>query len=516
MSTLECGAPACHVAAVTARTARFHRWALGCALLSSLGACRSLPELDWNPLLRVEHTPDGGVEIEALGPLINVRDGPDGFSHALRPLYQHKANAGLPVSDFLAPFGRRWAARDGTRWRFWPLVWAGETKHTEAGDSWGVVVFPIIFAGDGPAADDGYFAVFPLGGRIRNLFGIHTFDFALWPLFMRTHMEITEPSDSWTVLFIGGWTTGGPRDGSWRFLPFYRHRVVRSPEGELRTDQRTAPWPLITWGDDALDTDAPAWRFGFWPLVSHEGGPRWSKTTWLWPFFRVNRERNPSPSEGGEFLYDLPWPLFRWARDDDGGTFRVFPLYSRQTSRELDSTAFLIPLGWWRVSRGTTADLGFPTTPYQRSDLWFLPVWHSSRRQVEGRPEDDTQLQVWPLFHSDDDATGRRDAGFPSLVLARHWEFMRPVDELYSPFFTLWRHRVTAGSAAEETRLLFDTTFWRHSPEGVRVSIPFVYSRRPEPDGSSHHGLLWGLFGARTDAQGLAALSLAGIDLWER
>ena len=59
-------------------------------ILLGLAGCRSLPELDWNPLIRIEHTTDGAVEIEALGPLIDIRDGPDGLSHAFRPFYQPK------------------------------------------------------------------------------------------------------------------------------------------------------------------------------------------------------------------------------------------------------------------------------------------------------------------------------------------------------------------------------------------------------------------------------------------
>lgn len=479
-----------------------------------LGACRSLPEFDWNPLVRVEHAPDGAVEVEALGPLIDVRIGDDGVSHALRPLYQHKANYGLPVTDFLAPFGRRFAARDGTRWRFWPLVWSGSTRHTDDGDAWNVVVFPVIFAGNGPHQDDGYFAIWPLGGRTRDLFGIHTYDFFLWPLFMRTHMRVTEPSTSWTVLLLGGWTTGGPRDGSWRLLPFYRRRLVRNNEGELRTDQTTAPWPLLTWGSDHMDSSDPSYRAGLWPLASHESADRWSRTTWLWPFFRVNSQQDPPPAEGGQFLYDLPWPFFRWARGEETTTFRLWPFYARHTSEDLDSTAWLIPFGWWRQSRGFSGEDGLPPAPFTRNDHWFVPFWHHGRRTLEGREQDDMQRQFWPLFHADSEATGRSHTAFFSIVPARHWEFLRPADELYGPFFTLFRHRTTADS--EETRLLFDTTFWRESPEGVRVSIPFVYSRRPEPDGSSRHGVLWGLFGARTDEQGLSALSLAGFDLWQR
>src|SRR5262249_4513275 len=149
-------------------------------------------------------------------------------------------------------------------------------------------------------------------------------------------------------------TSGGPRDGSWRLLPFYRHRLWHDTDGTPRTDQRTVLWPFFTWGQDHLDTDDPSTRHAVWPLFSWESNDHWMRSTWLWPFFRVNRSRQPSVEDGGEFLYDLPWPIYRDARSKTGSTFRIFPLYSHQVSPEVDSTAFLIPLGWWRKTEGRT------------------------------------------------------------------------------------------------------------------------------------------------------------------
>ncbi|GJM22218.1 MAG: hypothetical protein DHS20C15_21330 [Planctomycetota bacterium] len=508
------------------RTTLALRRALREALLAGsvallLGACSSFPQLDLNPLLRVEHTPDGATEVEALGPILAWRSGPDGLSHALRPLYQHKANFGHGVTDWLAPFGRRFEVPDGVRWRFWPLVWTGETRESLTGEEWDTVIFPIVYAGGGPEQGDGYFAIWPLGGRIRNVFGLETFDFFLWPFFSRIEMDITEQSTSWTVLLGGGWTTGGPRDGSWRALPFYRHRLVDHADGTPRTDQHTVLWPFFTWGDDFQDTKSPSKRYAFWPLFSWEQSQSWLRSTWLWPFFRWNRSTDPSTSEGGEFLYDLPWPIFRWSHDDVKDVFRIFPLYSRQTTDEIDSIWSLI-LFWWREQYGRTtdpdADLGdelrWPPRDMHRQDSHVFPFWHRGRRTVEGREGADTQLQVWPLFHTDTHVAGRHDDAFPSLVPVRHYEFLRPVEELYSPFWTLWRHRSRPG--AEETRLLFDTVLWKHSEEGLRISLPFLYSRVPLADATARHQYLWGLVGHRNDEAGMASLSILGLPLWQR
>jgi len=482
---------------------------LAAGLGTSTG-CHSLPEMDWNPLLRVQHMPDGAVEVEALGPFIDVRDGPEGVSHALRPLYQHKANFGLSVTDFLAPFGRRWDVEDGSRWRFWPLIWSGETHHGPDGDRWAGVFFPLIFTGNGPNEGDAYFALWPLGGRMRHLFGLETYDFFLWPLFMRTRMEISEQSTSWTVLLLGGWTTGGPRDGSWRALPFYRHRIVRHVDGTLRTDQHTVLWPFFTWGLDHGDSRDPATRYAFWPLLGYEGGETWSRTTVLWPFFRFNRE---TEAAGGRFLYDLPWPILRWSDDEERSVFRVFPLYSHNHSKQLESTNVLI-LFWRRHDDGRTLEEGYPPRNYSRTDNYFVPFWHDSSRSVVDRPGEDTQFQLWPLFHSDRGARGRRDQAFFSFVPVRHFEFLRPADELYSFLWTLWRHQ--SDGTRDETRFLFDTVLYRQAPEGLTISVPFLYSRVPEQAGARRHRILWGLLGAGADDEGWTDLSVLGLTLWRR
>ncbi|HZM00919.1 MAG TPA: hypothetical protein VFD43_11770 [Planctomycetota bacterium] len=483
----------------------------GCALVSPLA---ELPELDANPLIRVEHTAEGATEIELLGPLVDLRWGPEGFSHAFRPFYQHKANYGDWSTDYLAPLGRSFGNFSGTKFRLWPLIWAGEIEDTGEGDHWAGIFFPIILAGDGPQEDDGYFAIFPLIGRTRGVFGIEQFDFFIWPLFMRTRMHVTEQSNSYTVLLLGGWTEGGPRDGSWRILPFYRHRLWRTPDGTLRTDQHSVLWPFFTWGLDHGDSRAPSQRYAFWPLVGYESSDTWYRCTVLWPFFRFNSDTQPKVEGEPEFLYDFPWPFFRRSRGDGETVSRAWPIYSHSTTPEVDSTCFLWPLGWWRKTDALVPQpQGDPVRAYRRS-LYFIPFLYSSRQSFEGREEQDSELQVWPLWHDNRGATGRLDQGFFSLWPARDVWFMRPADELYSFIWTLWRRQ--SDGATTESRVLFDTTLWRNGPAGVRVSVPFLYSRRPEPEGVSRHEILWGLFGARTDEQGLSELTVLGFAPWAR
>ena len=464
-----------------------------------------LPEADLNPLLRIQHRPDGAVEIEALGPFIDVRQGPEGLSHAFRPLYQYKQwleDDGTPLdsTDVIAPFWRHESRKNGSRARFWPLFWWDTRDDFPGGRRWTSILFPFFWAGDGPADDDGYFAFWPLGGRIRGMFGLHTYDFALWPLFMRTRMDVSEDAVSWTVLLGGGWTTGGPRDGSWRALPFYRHRLWRAPDGTLRTDQHTVLWPFFTWGYDHMDT-TPSERTGVWPLYSREDSDSWYRTTVLWPFFRWNRER---VEQDPDFFYDLPWPLFRWSRVDDSERFRLFPIYSRYDAEEVSSRAWMLAF---------VRDMRWPgreAEPTQRARMVF-PFWFSGFD--EGDRGRDSHRQLWPLAHEQRTAAGGLDIGLLSITPARHVPFMRPIEESWQPLFTLWR--VQSDGEVTETRAAWDLYFHRIGPEGESLSVPF-YARRPEGPGRSVTRWGWGAITTRRDELGLDSLAIAGIELWRR
>lgn len=477
---------------------------LGCTL-----APRDLPELDLNPLVRIEHRGDGAVEIEALGPLVDLRFGPEGTSHALRPLYQHRAEGEVTVTDALAPLGRRTRTPTRTHTRLWPLIWSADRRDGPDGPEWDAVLFPIVFTGAGPGPDDDYFAIFPLGGRIRGLFGLETFDFALWPLFMRTRMDVTERSTSWTVLLLGGWTTGGPRDGSWRILPFYRHRLRRNSQGELITDQHSVLWPFFTWGDDHLDEEQPSERVAFWPFYADETSEGWRRRTVLWPFFRFN-----DALEGDDHLVDAPWPFYRSARDGEHTTFRLFPFYARQDHPDLHSRAWAIPFVWARDARERERDAGGGSVEVHSRTRDVIPFWHHGERWREDREAPEVRWQAWPFAHHDALEDGRRDDAVLSLLPARHVEVLRPFEDLFGFLWNVWRRRVIGEEV--EHRLAFETVLVRHEPEGLRVSTPLVYARRPEPGDVARHQWLWGLVTVRTDPAGLRSVSLCGWPAWSR
>ena len=108
----------------------------------------------------------------------------------------------------------------------------------------------------------------------------------------------------------------------------------------------------------------------------------------------------------------------------------------------------------------------------------------------------------------------KREAAFPSLIPFRYMSWGEPMNDVYGPLLTLWRKR--GMTDLQETRLVLDMFLFRNSREGRRISIPFLYGRRPEAGGISRHQLLWGVFAWRTGPRGLDSLTLLGLDLWTR
>lgn len=490
-------------------------------LAATLAGCASwgahLPELDLNPLVRVERTPDGGADVELLGPFVDMHLGPDVSLHRVVPLFQHKHSApdARAVTDILPPLGCIIDSGGETYARFWPLLWEGNWRDGPDGRESDLLIFPFTFYGSGEGPKDDYLAVFPLAGRTRGLFGVDQFDFALWPLFMRSTMNVSEPSTSTSLLFLFGWTEGGPRDGSWRAYPFYGKQLWTNPDGTERLRRHTVLWPFFHFGDEALDTGAPAETWGAWPFYSQAVARSWERRTILWPFVRLNRETNEdgTTKEGGDYLYDVPWPLHRrWQDGDERG---IAGLWTYRDVDRPDSHTTQVLLYWDRWSRQPTAELGLPARTLELRDTDVFPFFHTSTRAIDGRDGLDTNGQLWPFWHRSTRVDGDTlDRGLLSVVPLRHTTIFRGADDVVSPLFTLWRNRV--GDAGDEQRGLFDLLLWRRSEAGLRVSTPLLYARRPEGPDLARHQLLWGLTTWRTDEGGLVSWSLMGLDLWTR
>lgn len=508
---------------------RHHRTAASLLVLGAATAgCAGL-DLDVNPFHVGRVHEDGrgdDARVTSFGPLWDDARSPGSRETALHPLWRRVETAGETRVQVLDPLYAARRTNDETTHRFLALSFAKSHRSPAREPDYDFMLFPILWAGSGPDADERYFALLPLFGSISSFAGFAEVGFVLFPLWYWARKEITEPETFYNVTPLIGWTEGGPREKSWRVLP-----LAGRWSHEGRHDKWTFLWPIVHVQRNRLDTSDPTDLVTVWPLFSREKGPRSSSWAFLWPFFRFRSERvalrpgeaPPSrpgfaagagelaaeggpPAEHVYFHHDFLWPLYRRQHDREFDYVRLFPFYSRYASAELRSEAFAIPLVWRRrvVEQGWTKET-FDVVP--------LVHWERKRHSGEGlaaRP-DDTAFKLWPLVNVANDA-GAREITIPAPLPLDIERFTGDFLANWGPLFELWRTRCEADGSTRGNALfrLFD---WESRDGRTRFSMPLLYSYDGSDDGTqrrSRHSLLLGLirFGG---GEGGAELRLLGL-----
>lgn len=158
-------------------------------------------------------------------------------------------------------------------------------------------------------------------------------------------------SEGETILFPFWWHTWD-REGEFSML-FPLLGSYESDDGESwatsvggplyvggQDEEKTWTWlaaPLVHW------SNAPdEWDFHLFPVLWLGGDERGGGHAHLWPLYGhhdyglTDRHYVAAPffqytSKQGEWELDAPWPLVQFAADEDGGSSRVFPLYSHES-----------------------------------------------------------------------------------------------------------------------------------------------------------------------------------------
>jgi hypothetical protein len=470
------------------------------------GCVAAGPDNDISPLLRSAfNDATEEKETELFVPFFAAAETPEEKGWALRPLIGLRRNrtAGITECDFLPPFGRYFSHNDRCFFRFWPLY--SYTKMTrEEGDDVDWTLFPILFGGHS-AGGENYFAIFPLGGRIRNFLSYDSFDFALWPLYQRVTKTVFDPprrSTSFLLLF--GWTSGGPTDGSCHVLPFYMKSAWKG-----KYNKYSLLWPFFHYQEKGLNTSHPAKVHAFWPLAHVERADNYHRYGLIGPILLMppliqfareipdHWQGKPNVKKKAYYLYDLPWPLVHVEKTREYERFRLFPFYSHfheeRSGASFDSKCFLIPFFWLRNSR---------TVEYRKSDFFFVPLVTRINKMYSGGGGEDSYFQLWPLFHSDSTRQGGEDFSFLSLMPSRVAPFLKPVERLAWPFWSLYRYQRDPAGAVRHRFLFSLISSYRDETES-RFSIPLLYNYTSAGGGDWEHNFLWKLISVDGDGDGL-------------
>jgi hypothetical protein len=372
---------------------------------------------------------------------------------AVRPLFAalYEPERDRLLREFVWPLAMIKRFRGETYWRC--LTGFGhDFDNTATGSRNRHVVLPVLFFGR-DADDKAYFAVFPVGGRIREFLGRDEITFVLFPLY--THSSYSDVSAHDVLWPLISWAHGSDMR-RFRFFPFYGRSV-----NEGRWTKQFVMWPV--WTSASYDYDGGKGDgFLLFPFVGRSRTAKSESWTVLPPLFKW------STGDGMSEL-NCPWPFVQY-RSGDIDKLYIWPLWGRRSGAGVDSSFLLWPVGSREViDRGSSV--------VRRVRILPLIHYESITEKVEVQdPEDERKKDV-------------------ELVSSRYFKLW--------PLMSYRREDDVA-----RVRML-DLWPLKNTPAIERNLAPFwtLYSR-VRSDECSEDELLWGLFRRRRDSAGSRHLSV--------
>jgi hypothetical protein len=405
-------------------------------------------------------TLEPGERQEAVGPLFSFERSEAHEQWAFTPFLTYRRDRHIDAEelDFLYPFMTYDRFGEEYKWRFFLMTTASGGRKVDD-QTRRFTVFPILFSQWTRGAGMDYFAVFPLGGTIRERLNRDEIRFLLFPLYSRTRKaDVTTHNYLYPVFH---WRQGDGLRG-WQFWPLFGHETrvpgsttngwgdVLVVPGHRKT---FALWPIHFRHELGLGTTNEM-KYVIWlPLHARQRSPARDSTSWLWPFFTYTDDRAQQFRE-----WDMPWPLIVFARGEGKHVNRVWPFYSRARSRTAQSDFYLWPVYKYNRTHSTVHDR-------QRSRWFFFLYSRTSLRYLETGAED-RRWDLWPLFSHWKEANGRSRLQVLAVLeplLPRN----ESIERNYSILWSLWRSEKDA-ARGRSSQSLFWNMYRRDVMPGAR------------------------------------------------
>lgn len=442
--------------------------ALSAAFICASGGRAATTDADCGFFCASDSALSGERRLRVAGPVFEMRTAADGARFlAVRPLFSHERRPDLDQSttELLWPLS---AVKDIREQRYWRFITAFglDVDRDDPDSEQHFFVLPVVFAGrdrDG----GGYFALFPAGGKIKELFIGRDMAFVFFPLYAEVeHGGISAVHVLWPVFS----RTTGPGISGFKVFPLYG-RLSRESGGSSDVSVFVL-WPV--WSHRKTDRGEGMILFPLWA---------WSKTdkdrgVWILPpFFRFIRSDKgvdafcpwPFVQTGPRKLYI--WPV--WGRKETDGTVKSFflwPIVRRENSVYADT----------KVSRFSV----IPLMSYER--LSDKPEGVEPAVSVKS-----IRFKLWPVV------SYRRIGKESAVKLPDLWPAGRPaeVERNLAPLWTLYSRDRLSGETEDE--LLWGLVRRRSGgPERSSVSVfPLISWERDGSERRCEWALLKGLFG---------------------
>ncbi len=431
-------------------------------------------DFDFGPLITKDVSFQGNTRIRILGPLWEHQLSADEqrFS-ALRPLYARTSETNSPriLKELLWPFATLKVYRNESYYRV--VTAFGHDYELDAESRYKNHIFPIVFQGRS-ADGHNYFALFPLGGTIREFMGRDRVDFALFPLYGRSQVnEFVTHDVLWPFI---SWSRHD--EGSrWRVFPFY---------GQAQHDghwkRRFVMWPILT----SINFEkADGGGFILFPVTGYSRIEQ-ERTFWLAPPLFKWLE---SPERRA---VNCPWPFFQYETGNQEKLY-IWPIWGKR-KKGVSESSFLL----WPVFHSSKTEFETKT----RSSFRALPFVYTDKT-VE-KPEEDGEdgvvskryFKLWPLL------SYRRDGNCDRLRSLELWPMRNtgPIERNFAPLWTIYSRERDGDSF--DTELLWGLYRNRRGQKGERAFSVFpLYSqkRKADPMELSSWRILAGLFGREVE-----------------
>lgn len=317
--------------------------------------------------------------------------------------------------------------------RFFPLFSHRDYLHPDGRQETDTAFFPFLLSGRSSDRGENYFALFPLAGSVRGLFGKDQIRFLLFPLYA----DSTEGEHrSWHVLWPFFRYSSGGGKSSFRFWP-----VVGRKQKEGWYDKTFVLWPFFARVRERLGSEHPLDSWFFLPFYGRQQTAFGKIQYFLYPFFSYQRSERP----GNRFQeWNGPWPFFRIARGDRYRKTYLWPFWGTE-QRGGDYSRQFIAYPIYSYS-------GYRSPGRVNERRYLLPFFWSWSLKDEQAQREEHFTKLWPLASWSGSKRGEQAVSLLSPLWFRDPDGF---ERNYGPLWTLYRYRRGALSGAGQHRMLW-------------------------------------------------------------
>ena len=411
---------------------------------------------------------DKFTSVGLAGPLLRYERSEKRKRFGLRPLYYRETDdKGGVESDLLYPLMTYRSNAEESAFQFFHLLTVDSTP--DEGSNF--MLFPFLFYRN-PPQGEGYFAFFPLGGKILNRFGRDRIEFALFPLYGKTERKGTETTNLLWPFFS---LTRGENEGGWAFWPLYG-----TAEKKGVYERNFFLWPFFFNADERLDSLDPLRTRAFFPFFYFADSPTRTDHTYLWPFFSHIEDNRNDLEE-----WNFPWPIFRVIDGKDRQMLRLLPFYSDDRTDKFHTRWLFWPI--YKKEENFT-----PTYSSQRHRVLYF-LYSNTREQFVG---DDRayirRIDLWPLVTFEEKGGVSR---FSTLALLEpFFPGNEQIERNWSPLWRVYQRRWD-NNGNEASTFLWNL-YWkeRRGDDLLFELFPLLYYRDEEKQQLFELSLLKGLY----------------------